>query len=149
MSKTIIINDNDQILDKQGQLLIDLSQYNASREELYRLRRTIDDLNRAPPAYQKWADMAEMLSKWRLFPRAFFAVYMIVFLHIINWAMGLEAMTTQQVTLVGSIVGLATAIFGIYCGTGGNEEMIAVDLTIIVISVMAGMIGYCLGKLSK
>ena len=74
-------------LDKQGQLLIDLSQYNASREELYRLRRTIDDLNRAPAAYQKWADMAEMFSKWRLFPRLFFSVYMVVFLHIINWAM--------------------------------------------------------------
>ena len=118
--RTIIVDDSDRIRNNEGEVLLDLSKFEASREEIYRLRREIERLNRASP-WRKWSDFALMLNNYRIFPRLFFGIYMFVFLYIVQWFVGLTDPSGTQVTFATGVLGLSTAVFGLYVSKGNNH----------------------------
>lgn len=70
--------------------------------------------------WQSWIHFAEMLNKWRLFPRAFITVYMMLLYYSTMWFMSLEQPTSEQAALISVIVGAGAAWFGLYTKTTGD-----------------------------
>lgn len=68
--------------------------------------------------YKKWIDAARVIDAYRIFPRLFFGVYIILSLWTGVWFMGLAAPSVAQAAFISTIVGAGAGWFGIYCGTG-------------------------------
>ena len=121
-NRTIILDDDrKRLATAGGEVLIDLEKYDASREELFRLRRIIEDLNRNT-RYDKFVQFAAMIDHWRIFPRIFFLAYTAIFVYVIRWFMDLPDPSTQAAAFVSTITGLATAIFGLYCNSNKSPS---------------------------
>jgi len=67
--------------------------------------------------YQSWIDMARAVDAWRIFPRLFLTVYIVLLYKVVIWYMNLGAPTTEQSGLVSIVVGAGAAWFGLYTGT--------------------------------
>jgi len=67
--------------------------------------------------YQTWIDMARAVDAWRIFPRTFLTVYIILLYKVVIWYMNLLAPTMEQSGLVSIVVGAGAAWFGLYTGT--------------------------------
>lgn len=70
--------------------------------------------------HQKRIELAKMVDAWRIFPRIFISVYIILLYQSVNWFMGLEDPTNPQFSLVATIVGAGAAWFGLYVNTRGD-----------------------------
>ena len=64
--------------------------------------------------YQSWIDMARAVDAWRIFPRTFLTVYIILLYKVVIWYMNLLAPTMEQSGLVSIVVGAGAAWFGLY-----------------------------------
>ena len=67
--------------------------------------------------YQKWIDLAQAVDSWRIFPRIFISVYILLLYQVVNWFMNLSDPNTQQAGLVSIVVGAGAAWFGLYTGS--------------------------------
>ena len=67
--------------------------------------------------YQSWIDMAKAVDAWRIFPRVFLTVYIVLLYKVVIWYMNLGAPTMEQSGLVSIVVGAGAAWFGLYTGT--------------------------------
>ena len=67
--------------------------------------------------YQSWIDMARAVDAWRIFPRLFLTVYIVLLYKVVIWYMNLGAPTMEQSGLVSIVVGAGAAWFGLYTGT--------------------------------
>lgn len=72
--------------------------------------------------FQRWIDMALALDSWRIFPRIFITVYIILFYQVIHWFMHLEDPNTQQAGLLSVMTGIGAAWFGLYLKSGNPKE---------------------------
>jgi hypothetical protein len=72
--------------------------------------------------YQKFIDMALALDSWRIFPRIFITVYIILLYNVITWFMSLENPNTQQAGLVSIMTGIGAAWFSLYLNSGNKNE---------------------------
>ena len=76
---------------------------------------TVKDLG--PNPYVKWIHAAKALDSWRIFPRAFLTVYIILLYKVVIWFMGLPSPGLEQSGLVSIVVGAGAAWFGLYVGS--------------------------------
>ena len=67
--------------------------------------------------FQGWIDMAKAVDAWRIFPRLFLTVYIILLYKCVIWYMNLGAPTMEQSGLISIVVGAGAAWFGLYTGT--------------------------------
>ena len=67
--------------------------------------------------YQSWIDMAKAVDAWRIFPRLFLTVYIVLLYKCVIWYMNLLAPTMEQSGLISIVVGAGAAWFGLYTGT--------------------------------
>ncbi|MGY8865475.1 MAG: hypothetical protein ACKVJK_07555 [Methylophagaceae bacterium] len=67
--------------------------------------------------FQGWIDMAKAVDAWRIFPRLFLTVYIILLYKCVIWYMGLPVPTMEQSGLISIVVGAGAAWFGLYTGT--------------------------------
>ncbi len=67
---------------------------------------------------QQMLDAAEILDAYRVFPRVFLFAYGALCWHMVEWAMTLKDLSTQQAGFVSAIVGLAVPLTGWYMSTG-------------------------------
>ena len=74
-------------------------------------------VNSTTTPYLKWIHMAQAVDAWRIFPRLFLTVYIILLYQVVNWFMALEAPNMEQSGLVSVVVGAGAAWFGLYAGT--------------------------------
>lgn len=71
--------------------------------------------------HQKWIDLAVAVDAWRIFPRLFLSVYMILLYKSVIWFMELDAPNLEQSGLISVIVGAGAAWFGLYAGTSKSS----------------------------
>ena len=76
---------------------------------------SIKDLGVNP--YAKIIHMARAVDAWRIFPRWFLTVYIVLLYKVVIWYMNLGAPTMEQSGLVSIVVGAGAAWFGLYTGT--------------------------------
>ena len=62
-------------------------------------------------------DLAKAVDSWRIFPRIFITVYIVLLYEVVHWFMGLSDPNTQQAGLVCIVVGAGAAWFGLYTGS--------------------------------
>ena len=76
--------------------------------------------------YDKVIDLARAFDAWRLFPRIFITIYIVLLYQVVHWFMGLTDPNIAQSGLVSVVTGAGAAWFGLYVG-GSNKNQQAVD----------------------
>jgi len=72
--------------------------------------------------YEKWVHLAKTVDAWRIFPRIFVSVYIVLLYKVVIWFMDLNEPNLEQAGLVSIVVGAMAAVFGIYAGTSGQSK---------------------------
>jgi len=67
--------------------------------------------------YNWLVDLARAVDSWRIFPRIFISVYIVLLYQVVHWFMNLSDPNTQQAGLVSIVVGAGAAWFGLYTGS--------------------------------
>jgi len=71
--------------------------------------------------WQKWIHAAKTIDAWRLFPRAFISIYMVLLYVSTIWFMELSEPSLAQAGLISTIVGAGAAWFGLYTSSNGDK----------------------------
>ena len=72
--------------------------------------------------YHRWIHLARTVDAWRIFPRVFVSVYIVLLYDVVTWFMTIEEPNLEQSALVSIVVGAMAAVFGIYAGTSGQSK---------------------------
>ena len=72
--------------------------------------------------FHKWIHLAKTVDAWRIFPRIFVSVYIVLLYDVVSWFMTLPEPNLEQSALVSIVVGAMAAVFGIYAGTSGQSK---------------------------
>jgi len=72
--------------------------------------------------YKGILDLAKAFDAWRIFPRVFITVYIILLYQVVHWFMALEAPNFEQSGLVSIVVGAGAAWFGLYVGSSSGKS---------------------------
>ena len=75
-----------------------------------------------PNPYAKLKHMARAVDAWRIFPRIFLTVYIVLLYKCVIWYMNLQAPTMEQSGLISIVVGAGAAWFGLYTGTSKKSK---------------------------
>ena len=75
-----------------------------------------------PNPYAKLIHMARAVDSWRIFPRLFLTVYIILLYKCVIWYMNLQAPTMEQSGLISIVVGAGAAWFGLYTGSSKKSK---------------------------
>ena len=75
-----------------------------------------------PNPYAKIIHMARAVDAWRIFPRLFLTVYIILLYKCVIWYMNLQAPTMEQSGLISIVVGAGAAWFGLYTGSSKKNK---------------------------
>lgn len=75
-----------------------------------------------PNPYAKLIHMARAVDSWRIFPRLFLTVYIILLYKCVIWYMNLPDPTMEQSGLISIVVGAGAAWFGLYTGTDKSRK---------------------------
>ena len=75
-----------------------------------------------PNPYAKIIHMARAVDAWRIFPRLFLTVYIILLYKCVIWYMNLSAPTMEQSGLISIVVGAGAAWFGLYTGSSKKSK---------------------------
>ena len=81
---------------------------------------TATDTGKNP--YLKWIYLARAVDAWRIFPRLFLTIYIILLYKTAIWFMGLDEPSLEQSGLVSIVVGVGAAWFGLYAGTSKSSK---------------------------
>jgi len=72
--------------------------------------------------FQWLIHLAKAVDAWRIFPRLFLTVYIILLYKCVLWYMNLPAPTMEQSGLISIVVGAGAAWFGLYTGTSKKDK---------------------------
>ena len=75
-----------------------------------------------PNPYAKLIHMARAVDSWRIFPRLFLTVYIILLYKCVIWYMELPDPTMEQSGLISIVVGAGAAWFGLYTGSSKKNK---------------------------
>ena len=78
-------------------------------------------IDRGVNPFEKWVHLAKTVDAWRIFPRAFVTVYIVLLYKVITWFMSIPEPNLEQAGLVSVVTGAIAAVFGIYAGTSGKK----------------------------
>ena len=80
---------------------------------------TMKDFSHNP--YKKWIYLAQAVDSWRIWPRVFLTVYIILVYKVTTWFMSLPVPNLEQSGLVSIVVGAGAAWFGLYLGSSPRK----------------------------
>ena len=75
-----------------------------------------------PNPYVRIIHMARAVDAWRIFPRLFLTVYIILLYKCVILYMNLSAPTMEQSGLISIVVGAGAAWFGLYTGSSKKSK---------------------------
>ncbi len=70
------------------------------------------------PDHDRWLRWAERFDAWRVIPRLILLAYGALVWNLVNWAMGLPGLSTEQAGLVGVVTAMAAPLANWYMQTG-------------------------------
>ena len=110
-------SDFEGTLEEQ-KVEISLEKFTGLIEENHKLKAQLQD----PNPWMKWVHFAHMIDSYRVFPRLFFGVYIILLLISSMWFMGLVTPVAAQTGFISTIVGAGAAWFGLYVSSGWKHK---------------------------
>ena len=75
-----------------------------------------------PNPYARLIHLARALDAWRICPRMFLTVYIVLLYKVVIWFMALDAPSFEQSGLVSIVVGAGAAWFGLYTGSSKSKK---------------------------
>ena len=75
-----------------------------------------------PNPYMRMIHLARAIDAWRIFPRMFLTVYIVLLYKVVIWFMALDAPSFEQSGLVSIVVGAGAAWFGLYTGSSKSRK---------------------------
>jgi hypothetical protein len=108
----------------RNEVEMDLNKFMAMIQEISALKDKIRDLE-APDKinpHQNWIHLAKAVDSWRIFPRMFLTVYIILLYKCTIWFMALPEPSFEQSGLISIVVGAGAAWFGLYAGTTNSSK---------------------------
>ena len=75
-----------------------------------------------PNPYAKLIHLARAVDAWRIFPRLFLTVYIVLLYKCVIWYMNLGSPTMEQSGLISIVVGAGAAWFGLYTGSSRKSK---------------------------
>ena len=108
----------------RNEVEIDLNKFMAMVAEIGELKAKIMEMeNEREPdnPWQKWIWLSQMVDSWRIFPRMFLTVYIVLLYQVVHWFMEIDTPNLEQSGLVSVVVGAGAAWFGLYAGTSKNK----------------------------
>ena len=75
-----------------------------------------------PNPYARVIHLARAVDAWRIFPRLFLTVYIVLLYKCVIWYMNLADPTMEQSGLISIVVGAGAAWFGLYTGTDRSKK---------------------------
>ena len=75
-----------------------------------------------PNPYARLIHLARAIDAWRIFPRMFLTVYIVLLYKVVIWFMDLPAPSFEQSGLVSIVVGAGAAWFGLYTGSSKSKK---------------------------
>mgnify|MGYP001172307533 FL=1 len=75
-----------------------------------------------PNPYARLIHLARAIDAWRIFPRMFLTVYIVLLYKVVIWFMALDAPSFEQSGLVSIVVGAGAAWFGLYTGSSKSKK---------------------------
>ena len=108
----------------RNEVEMDLNKFMDMIREISDLKDKIRDLesdvNVNP--HQKWIHLAKAVDSWRIFPRMFLTVYIVLLYKSVIWFMNLADPGIEQSALVSVVVGAMGVVFGVYSGKTGQSK---------------------------
>jgi hypothetical protein len=83
-------------------------------------QESMKDFSQNP--YKKWIYLAQAVDSWRIWPRAFMTVYIVLVYQVINWFMTIPEPNMNQAGLISVVVGAGAAWFGLYLGSSPRSS---------------------------
>ena len=108
----------------RNEVEIDLNKFMAMVSEIGELKAKIMELeNDKEPEnpWQRWIWLSSMIDAWRIFPRMFLTVYIVLLYKCTIWFMELPEPSFEQSGLISIVVGAGAAWFGLYAGTAKDK----------------------------
>ena len=109
------IYDDEPIAD--AEVVVPASSAGATKKVKLDLEVDTSVKDLGPNPYAKIIHMARAVDAWRIFPRIFITVYIILLYKCVIWYMELPDPTLEQSGLISVVVGAGAACFGLYAGT--------------------------------
>tara|TARA_R110002020_G_scaffold354463_1_gene567228 strand:+ start:163 stop:546 length:384 start_codon:yes stop_codon:yes gene_type:complete len=108
----------------RNEVEMDLNKFMAMIQEISALKDKIRDLEAADNVnpHQKWIHLARAIDSWRIFPRMFLTVYIVLLYKCTIWFMELPTPSFEQSGLISIVVGAGAAWFGLYAGTNNSSK---------------------------
>jgi len=75
-----------------------------------------------PNPYARLIHLARAIDAWRIFPRMFLTVYIVLLYKVVIWFMALDTPSFEQSGLVSIVVGAGAAWFGLYTGSSKSKK---------------------------
>ena len=119
-------NDNNQFSGdmSRNEVEIDLSKFMELVTENSNLKAEILKLETEKEPenpWQRWIWLSSMIDAWRIFPRLFLTVYIVLLYKCTIWFMELADPSMEQSGLISIVVGAGAAWFGLYAGTAKDK----------------------------
>jgi hypothetical protein len=108
----------------RNEVEMDLNKFMAMIQEISDLKDKIRNLeadDKVNP-HQKWIHLARAVDSWRIFPRMFLTIYIVLLYKCTIWFMDLPDPSFEQSGLISIVVGAGAAWFGLYAGTNDSSK---------------------------
>lgn len=100
------------------QVELNLDKFLEILSENHELKYQLKEIN----PWMKWIHFAHMIDSYRVFPRIFFGVYILLLAYSSFWFMGLAIPSAAQTGFISTIVGAGAAWFGLYVNSGWKHK---------------------------
>ena len=101
----------------EDKIVVPADQNTASKKVSVELQVDTSVKDLGPNPYARLIHLARAVDSWRIFPRIFITVYIILLYKVVIWYMELPNPTMEQSGLVSIVVGAGAAWFGLYTGS--------------------------------
>ncbi len=102
---------------KEDMLVVPADKDKASKKVKVELEVDTSAKDLGPNPYVKLIHLARAVDAWRIFPRLFLTVYIVLLYKCVIWYMNLPSPTMEQSGLISIVVGAGAAWFGLYTGS--------------------------------
>ena len=106
----------------EDKIVVPADQNTASKKVSVELQVDTSVKDLSPNPYARLIHLARAVDSWRIFPRVFITVYIILLYKVVIWYMELPNPTMEQSGLVSIVVGAGAAWFGLYTGSRAKSD---------------------------
>ena len=122
MKKQSEENNNKENKMSEEKIVVPSDEKKVSKKVAVELEVDTSIKDLGPNPYAKLIHMARAVDAWRIFPRLFLTVYIVLLYKCVIWYMNLPQPSMEQSGLISIVVGAGAAWFGLYTGTSKGKK---------------------------